>query len=188
MRDKLVKLAGDITEGGGANLTRLTVLKRWFDGPRGLDRMRAFGAWMARRAITKGLKSANADVAPLFRDARTMLRGRDRFRPTFSAAEQEQLRTVHGRLRNFQNTYRQVPWTTVREIENWDLFLAEEGLALLFRYSHPADAYDLAAAYCRNYDPSMFHALNAPSVPRILAIARFMGRMEAAETRNAKRD
>jgi hypothetical protein len=180
--EKLLKLAAEITDTGSANLTRLTVLKKWFDGPSGPDRIRAFGAWIARRAIGSGLKSAEDGAAPLLHEARTMLRGRDRFRPRLSAAEQEKFWAFYIRLRDFQNTYRRVYSNQMRQITNWDLFLVEEGIRLLMRSAHPAEAYDLAAAYCRHYDPHTFHALNGPSVAKILAIVRFMRGIEQFES------
>ncbi len=45
---KLRKLTEDIAAKGNTPLTRLTVLKKWFETP---DRLPAFGVWMARRAI-----------------------------------------------------------------------------------------------------------------------------------------
>lgn len=183
--EKLLRLADEIAESGSANLTRLTVLKKWFDGPLGPNRMRAFGASIARQAIVNGLKAADDDVVPLFKEARSVFRGCDRFRPTFSPAEQEQLRTVHDHLRDFQNTYRQIQWGAVRQIENLQLFLVESGLALLMRYSYPSEAYRLAASYCENYDPKYGNGLNGPSRGRILDIVRFVRRMEAAESEPA---
>jgi hypothetical protein len=180
--EKLLKVADEIAEGGSANLTRLTVLKKWFDGPLGPSRMRAFGAWMAQRAIVNGLKAADDEVAPLFKEARSALRGCDRFPRKFSPAEQEKLRTVHNHLRDFQDTYRRIQWGAVRQIENWQLFLVESGLALLMRHSYPSEAYRLAASYCENYDSRYFNGLNGPSSDRILDIARFVRRMEAAES------
>lgn len=180
--EKLLKLADEIAVVGCANLTRLTVLKKWFDGPLGPNRMRAFGAWMARRVIANGLKSACDEVVPLFKEARSVLRGCDRFRPKFLPAQQEKLRTVHDHLRDFQNNYRHIQWGAVRQIENWQLFLVESGLALLMRHSYPAEAYRLAASYCQNYNPRYGNSLNGPSRVRILDIARFVRRMEAAES------
>lgn len=179
--EKLLKLAAEIADSGSANLTRLTVMKKWFDGPQGQARIRAFGAWIARRAILNRRK-ANPKAAALFREARAMLRGRDRFRPAFSPAELEELQAVHGRLRDFQNTYHHIQWGAVREIKNWDLLLVEEGLALLLRYSYPTEGYRLAADYCQHYDPHYGNGLNGPSGERILEIARFMRSVEAAET------
>jgi hypothetical protein len=178
--DKLLKIADEIAEFGSANLTRLTVLKKWFDGPLGPNRMRAFGAWMARQAIANGLKAADDEVVPLFKEARSVLRGCDRLRPKFSPAEQEKLRAVHDHLRDFQSTYRRIQWGAVRQIDNWQLYLVERGLALLMRHSYPSEAYRLAASYCENYDPKYGNGLNGPSRGRILDIMRFVRRVEAA--------
>jgi hypothetical protein len=48
---KLLKIADDIASKGDAALTRLTVLKKWFDQP---GRLPAFALWMAYRAIARG--------------------------------------------------------------------------------------------------------------------------------------
>jgi hypothetical protein len=180
--EKLLKLADEIAEVGCANLTRLTVLKKWFDGPLGPNRVRAFGAWISQRAIVNGLEDADDQVLPLFKEARSVLRGCDRFRPEFSPAEQEKLRAVHHHLRDFQNTYRRIKWGAVREIENRQLFLVESGLALLMWHSYPSEAYQLAASYCQNYDPRYGNGLNGPSRDRILDTLRFVRRTEAAES------
>ena len=183
--EKLLKLADEIAEVGSANLTRLTVLKKWFEGPLGPNRMRAFGAWMGRQAIANGLKAADDEVVPLLKEARSVLRGCDRFRPELSAAEHEKMRAVHDHLRDFQNTYRRIQWGAVRQIENWQVYLVERGLALLMRHSYPSDAYRLAASYCENYDPRYGNGLNGPSRDRILDTARFLRRMEGAESEPA---
>lgn len=180
--EKLLKVADEIAEDGCANLTRLTVLKKWFDGPLGSNRMRAFGAWMAWWSIVNGLKVADDEVVPLFKEARSVLRGCDRFRPKFSPAEQEKLRAVHDHLRDFQNTYRHIQWGAVRQIKNWQLFLVESGLALLMRHSYPSEPYRLAASYCQNYDSRYGNGLNGPSGGRILDIVQFVRRMEMAES------
>jgi hypothetical protein len=46
--EKLLKIAADIAERGNANLTRLTVLKKWFGH---LGRLPPFAIWVASRAL-----------------------------------------------------------------------------------------------------------------------------------------
>lgn len=45
--EKLLNIVEDIDAAGSANLTRLTVLKKWFDRP---ERKTAFAMWGAHRA------------------------------------------------------------------------------------------------------------------------------------------
>jgi hypothetical protein len=69
--EKLLKIAGDIDEHGCANLTRLVVLKKWFERP---ERLAVFAIWTATRATSRKGKTAGP-AAELFREARTLLAG-----------------------------------------------------------------------------------------------------------------
>ncbi len=61
--EKILKIIEDIETQGNASMTRLTVLKKWFEAS---GRLAAFGLWLARRAAgrkgkTKGAASALLD-------------------------------------------------------------------------------------------------------------------------------
>ena len=48
--EKLLAILDEIELNGNANLTRLTVLKKWFKTP---ERLSAFGIWIAARASSR---------------------------------------------------------------------------------------------------------------------------------------
>jgi hypothetical protein len=66
---RLQKIVIDIKERGHANLTRLTVLKRWFEAPR---RLPLFGIFIAPQALRQAPK-ATEEAAELLRKAHNIL-------------------------------------------------------------------------------------------------------------------
>lgn len=173
--EKLLNIANEIDEHGNASLTRLTVLKKWFEKP---ERLSAFAVWVATRATSRKGKTGGT-AAELFREAKALLAGTDRCHPKLNRRAAESL---HRRLRDFQDEYRQQRWGPVRIVHNWDLMLVEHGLAIhLWRTDCPADGYKLAADYCENYDSRYGNGLNGPSRTRIEEIVRFMFTIEALE-------
>ncbi len=48
--EKLLQIVEEIDAQGHANLTRLTILKKWFEHP---GRLPAFGLWVARRSAAR---------------------------------------------------------------------------------------------------------------------------------------
>ncbi len=67
--EKLLAISDEIVARGHANLTRLTVLKPWFERP---NRLRAFANWVAARA--KSRKGKTGGVAgELFKEAQVLL-------------------------------------------------------------------------------------------------------------------
>src|SRR4051812_19170398 len=93
---KLRKIVTDIHEGGNASLTRLTVLKKWFEVP---NRLHSFGIFIASKASSRGSGMTDETVA-LFREARELLAGVDLFSPSIPRARSEGL---HASLESFQN-------------------------------------------------------------------------------------
>ena len=173
--EKLLKIADDIAENGSANLTRLVVLKKWFEKR---ERLSAFAVWIATRATSRKGKTGGA-AAELFREARTLLAGLDRLHPKMDRQAAEAL---HDRLRDFQSEYQNQRWGPVRIVHNWNLMLVEHGLAIyLWHTDSPSDGYKLAADYCQNYDSRYGNGLNGPSRTKILEIVRFMFTIEALE-------
>src|SRR5437016_4807308 len=144
--DKLLNIVADIDVDGTARLTRLTVLKKWFERP---ERLRAFAIWVATRAVLRKGK-VPAMAAELFMEAGKLLRRLDHSRARLN---RQAARKLHDRLRDFQSEYRKQQWGPVRMIRNWDLLVVEEALAILLWHSHsPTHGYTLAAVYCQHYD------------------------------------
>jgi len=77
MHHKLQKIVVEIKECGHANLTRLTVLKKWF-GP--AHRPRSFGIFIANQASQR-IHQATIEAAELFREAHEVLAGVNVFEP-----------------------------------------------------------------------------------------------------------
>lgn len=126
--DKLIKIIDDIDAEGNAGLTRLTVLKKWFEAPgrKNNNRLRAFAVWAARRALSRKGKTAGA-AGELFSESRPLLGGLGQVRPTLQAKAAADL---HQRLRDFQNEFKSQQWGAVRIINNWNLLLVEQALAI----------------------------------------------------------
>lgn len=180
MRHKLQKIVVEIKECGHANLTRLTVLKKWF-GP--AHRLRSFGIFIANQASQRTHR-ATTEAAELFREAHEILAGVNVFEPDISRTSATR---VYARLQAFQNEHRDQKWTTVRVIHNQNLFLVEGGLGLYLRRNNsPTDGYRLAAAYCEHYDPRYGTGFNGPSAVRIEEIADFVLAIETYEQAGSK--
>src|SRR4051794_21572562 len=181
MPHKLQKIVTDINKCGQANLTRLTVLKRWFELPR---RLPSFGVFIADQALRQTPKTTE-EAAELFREAHDLLANVDVFDPRIPQAGATSL---HARLKAFQNEYKETRWASVRMIHNKNLFFVESGLGLYLWHSHlPTEGYRLAAAYCEHYDPRYGNGLNGPSAERIEEIAGFVRMIEAYEATGSKR-
>ena len=115
---KLQKLIEDIKEHGNANLTKLTILKKWFETP---SRLTSFGIFIARSACQSTLKTT-ADAASLLRDAKLLLTDVDVFDPGISHATAANL---HSRLVSFQNELQRLEWGSARLIRDKNLFFVE---------------------------------------------------------------
>ncbi len=180
MRHKLQKIVVEIKECGHANLTRLTVLKKWF-GP--AHRLRSFGIFIANQA-SRRTHQATTETADLFREAQEILAGVNVLEPNISRTGATR---VYARLQAFQNEHRDQKWTIVRVIQNQSLFLVEGGLGLyLRRGDSPTDGYRLAAAYCEHYDPRYGTGFSGPSAARIEEIADFVLAIETYELAGSK--
>jgi hypothetical protein len=177
---KLRKIIADIEERGHANLTRLTVLKKWFGAPR---RISSFAIFIANQASRQTRKTTR-EAAQLFREACEILDGVNVFDPKIPRTRATRL---HARLEAFQNERRELNWTSVRVIHNRNLFLVESGLRLyLWHGKSPVEGYRLAANYCEHYDPRYGSGLNGPSVNRIEEIARLTLAIETHEEAGSK--
>jgi hypothetical protein len=173
--EKLIRIADQIKEGGSVALTKLTVLKKWFERP---SRLSSFAIFVAIQASSRKGQTT-ADEAILFRETRQLLAEVDVYAPDIPRVEAEKL---HRRLKAFQNEYKSSSWGQVRLIYNQNLFWVEEGLRIyLWHTDSPSQGYRLAAIYCEHYDPRYGNGLNGPSYTKIHDIVRFMRTLEAVE-------
>lgn len=181
--EKLLAIVEDIDAHGSATLTRLTVLKKWFEGP---GRLPAFGLWMAKRAA--GQKGKTKAAAGALRDEARDLLGTTATREDFRrTVDRRAAKLLHDRARDFQNEFDHQQWGAVRIIHCWPLLLVEQGLALYLGFHDtPSDGYKLAADYCQHDDSRYGNSLNGPSRTKIREIARFMFRIEAHEELNGE--
>lgn len=178
--EKLQRIIGQIDRDGNAELTRLTVLKRWLEAP---GRLSAFGLWVAWRAAERGAKASEPEVRALHRDAQSLLAGFDLPHKLSTAAAMALLQ----RLRAFQDERQRLRWGQVRVIRNWDLLLVEEGIAIaLWSSGSPSQGYKLAVDFCQNYDGRYGNGLNGPSRERLQEIMDFIRRQEAFESGDAR--
>ena len=172
--EKLLLVANQIATQGQANLTKLTVLKKWFQRP---GRLPAFALWLATRAIS-GPRERSGEAAALFKASHALLAKRGKVR----GLDRAEAEALYHRLCAFQNEYQNQQWGPVRIVRHWDLMLVEQALAICLWYSDsPAQGYKLAADYCQNYDSRYGNSLNGPSREKILEIARFLRSVEAQE-------
>jgi hypothetical protein len=173
--DKLREIVVAIEQRGSVNLTRLTVIKKWFEVPNHLSSFAIFIADHASRRKTKTTKEAGE----LIREARTLLADVDVFAPNIPRKVATRL---HVSLHAFQNEHRNIPWGAVRIIRDHNLFLIECGLHIYLGHGDtPREGYRLAANYCENYDPRYGNSLNGPSRRRIEEIIDFIHHVEARE-------
>jgi hypothetical protein len=173
--EKLIRIADQIREGGSVALTKLTVLKNWFDRP---SRLSSFAIFVAKQASSRKGKTTGVE-AILFLESRQLLAEVDVYAPNIARVKAEKL---HRRLRAFQNEYKSSSWGQVRLIYNQNLFWVEEGLRIyLWHTDSPSQGYRLAAIYCEHYDPRYGNGLNGPSCTGIHEIVRFMRTLEAFE-------
>lgn len=183
VQEKLKIIIEAIKSEGCANLTRLTVLKKWFERP---ERASAFGIWMAAMIArtrsdskTFGDSEKNEEGRELFKEARKLLARPALINPRINRPAAENLL---GRLMAFQNDFQRQEWGPIRMIFNWNLLMIEEGLDIyLWRSHYPSESYKLAADYCGNYDCHYGRNLNGPSVGRIKEIIDFINAIEALE-------
>lgn len=172
--EKLLAIVEAVRETGSANMTRMTVLKKWFERP---GRPAAFGAWAAGRASARKGKTLG-EAGALFDEARMLLKGVHKVRPELDRRAAEDLQR---RLRDFQNEHERQAFGSVRIIKNWNLLLVEQGLALYLDGAAPERGYELAADFCKQYDSRFADSLTAKSVAKLLEIMRWMYTMEALE-------
>lgn len=179
--EKVIKIASDIEAQGNASLTRLTVLKKWFE--QRLARLIIFGLWIARKAAGRKGKT-QGEYGALLDEARQLISGMSSREALFQKIDPAAARGLYERAHSSQSTYQNQNWGAVRIVHSWPLMLVEKGLALhIGLLSHSSDGYKLAADWTQNYDPRFGDGLNGPSVGKLDELTRFMFSLEALEGR-----
>ena len=176
--ENILKIVEDIKTQGNAPLTRLTVLKKWFEHP---GRLSAFGLWIARRAAGRKGKT-KGEAGALLNEARKLLGTAATRESVLQQIDPKAAESLHDRARDFQNGFQNQQWGPVRIIESWPLLLVEKGLALhLGLANSPTDGYKLAADWAQNYDSRYGNGLNGPSRGKLQELVRFMFGVESLE-------
>ena len=176
--EKIRKIIDDIETHGNVSLTRLTVLKKWFESP---GRLSAFGLWIARRAAGRKDKT-KGEAGALLDETRALLGTGATRESLFQQIDQAVAERLHDRARGFHNEFENQQWGPVRIIHCWPLLLVEKGLALYAGLDcHPSAGYKLAADWAQNYDPRYGNGLNSPSRGKLQELRRFMFNVEALE-------
>jgi hypothetical protein len=176
--EKLLAIVEEIESQGSASLTRLTILKKWFEHP---GRLAAFGLWIAKRAAGRKGKT-KAEAGTLLKEAQALL-GKTATREDFlRLVEPDAAKRLHDQARDIQNEFQNQEWGPVRIIHSRPLLLVEQGLALyLGKAASPSEGYQLAADFCQHFDSRFGNGLNGPSRTKIMEIVRFMFTLEAIE-------
>ena len=176
--EKIQKVIDDIDTHGNVPLTRLTVLKKWFERP---GRLSAFGLWIARQAVGRKVKTQDGAGA-LLDETRALLGSVAKRKSLFQQIDRKAAQSLHDRARDFQNEFQKQQWGPVRIIHCWPLLLVEKGLALQAGLDrHPSDGYKLAADWAQHYDTRHGNGLNGPSRGKLQKLLRFMFNVEALE-------
>jgi hypothetical protein len=176
--EKILKIIDDIDTHGNVPLTRLTVLKKWFEDP---NRLSAFGLWVARRAAGRKGKT-EAEAGALLDEARRLLGSAATRESLYQQIDRMAARSLHDRARDFQNEYQNQEWGPVRIIQSWPLLLVEKGLALHLGLAETvSDGYKLATDWAQHYDAAHGNGLNGPSRGKLQELVRFMFNVEARE-------
>jgi hypothetical protein len=178
--ERILKIIGDIDNEGNVPLTRLTVLKKWFEYPGRLSR---FGLWVARRAAARKGKT-KGEHAALLNEARILLGPASTRESYLTCPDRHATEDLYVRAKAAQNEFRNQQWGPVRIIRCWPLLLVEEGLAIyLADAPSPSAGYKLAADWAQNYDPHFGNGLNGPSRGKLQELVRFMFNVETIEER-----
>jgi len=166
--EKLLMIASDIEEKGPQNLTRLTVLKRWFKDP---IRLGSFAIFIAKRASSRKVK-AKDEEAILFKKASTLLKNTQVYNPQIC---RDEVQSLFQELSSYQDELKRQSWNTIRILKNHNLYLIEEGLRIYLSTNYDASAgYRLATSYCEHYAPAYGAMLDDKSIFKIEEIIRFM--------------
>src|ERR1035437_5106368 len=155
--DKLREVAAAIDRCGSADLTRLTVLKKWFAVSNHLS---SFAIFIADQASRRKTKKTTKEVVELFLEARTRLADVDIFAPRIPRVAATKL---HACLRAFQNEHSKSKWGSLRIICDQNLFLVECGLHIFVGHEPPPPVGSFfPETSCNHNNP---RSENAPIAP-----------------------
>ncbi len=176
--EKLLKIITLIDTTGNASLTRLTILKKWFE-IRG--RLPAFALWLARRTILSNSET-DGEVGALFDEALALFGQPGDTAHIANRLNIKATKDMHDRLRKFQNEFKRQHWGPVRVITNWNLMLLEKALEIYLWYPNsPTHGYKLATDYCQHYDCRFGNGLNGPSREKLKELVGFVLKVESSE-------
>lgn len=176
--EKILKIIADIETQGNASLTRLTVLKKWFEHP---GRLSAFGLWIARQAAARKGRT-KGEAGALLDETRALLGTAASGESLPQRIDRRAATRLHAKARAFHTDFKKLQWGSVRIVHCWPLLLVEEGLALHTGLNrHPSDGYKLAADWTKNYDSRYGDGLNGPSRGKLQELVRFMRAVEAMD-------
>ena len=178
---KLQAIVDEIDTQGYARLTRLTVLKKWFEHP---GRLSAFGLWMAKHAAGSKVRT-KAAAGALLKEAQALLRATGTREVSGRPVDLRAARRLHGRAREFHNEFKRHQWGAVRIIHCWPLLLVEKGLSLYLGEASSAEGYKLAADFCQHFDSRYGSCLSGPSRAKLMEIICFISDYEAVEKKPA---
>jgi hypothetical protein len=180
--EKILGILDEIDAQGNAPLTRLTVLKKWFDRP---GRLTMFGLWVARRAAGRKGKT-KGEYGALLQEASKLLGPASTRESFFAQPDRRAVESLHGRAEASQAEYEKQAWGPVRVVNCWPLFLVEQGLAIyLWHSDSPRHGYKLAADWAQHFDYRFGNGLNGPSRGKLNELVRFMFTVEGLEDESA---
>lgn len=176
--ERILAIIDQIDADGNAPLTRLTVLKKWFERPR---RLSMFGLWVARRAAGRKGKTKGEHGA-LLQEASKLLGPASTRESFFVEPERRATQDLYDRARASQAEFEKQAWGPVRVVTCWPLLLVEQGLAIyLWHADSPSHGYKLAADWAQNHDSRYGNGLNGPSRGKLDELVRFMFTVESLE-------
>ena len=127
---KLRQLVADLRGSQQFEVTRLTVLKSLGKDP---DLAHRFASYLAKKVMMRlkqGQERKSSDEHKcLMKQPLTAMKTLR----TQPAEAKDRMRELREQMRQQQNEHRNVPWTTVRIIHDWNLFMIESALECFLR-------------------------------------------------------
>lgn len=105
--EKILKIIDDLEEGDSLPLTRLTVLKKWFEPRRA--RRRAFGLWIARKAAGRKGKTTG-EAGALLNEARALMGSSATGESLFQTLDPQAAHSLRERAQSFSPAAARCCW------------------------------------------------------------------------------
>jgi hypothetical protein len=179
--EKIKKIIAEIDTNREANVTRLTVLKKWLEYP---GRMTALALWIGagvasqKEEIEEEEDDDTEKTEKLLKRAKTLMK---KLKPDSPKTVREQAERLYQKLSDFQDEYERQRWALVRIVHNTKLLTVEKALAIYLGYhSAPYYGYELAVRYCQ-HDGHGYDVLRDSSRDRLQELIAFMNDLEAHE-------